>query len=226
MITSPRLPDSRTCALAAALIRGSGLRWRHHGIGLLQAYVVEGQGREYEHRLHVWHPSLCLPDMDDSGLIHDHRFFLESYVLFGAMHDTEIEPLPYPSPPEVERYEMYAIENARSKEAGGEGWIRKVSDETFMLARVKHVYNMGAHYSYPPERFHRSEVEELTVTLVTKSEPTGSSARLLARVGKTPTHAFADRPGRIKDVVVSRLARELLSKAAARLEEIARGVRT
>lgn len=70
MVTTPILADRMILALVARFLRSDTSNWRHHGIGLLQAYVLEGP---IEYRVHVWHPELRFVD-DDSGMIHDHRF--------------------------------------------------------------------------------------------------------------------------------------------------------
>ena len=139
-------------ALTAKLITSPELRWRHHGIGLLQAYLVEGRpGAELalglsdtETRIHVWHPSLRLAGMDDSGLMHDHRFDLESRVLLGAMHDTEIHLSQIltmtdgkdESADGGERLLVWKIQNARAKEETGEGWVKLESEAVFLAERV------------------------------------------------------------------------------------------
>src|SRR5690348_2835579 len=68
------------------------LSWRHAGFGALQAYIREGGEREL--RVHLWHPSLIKPGIEESGLCHDHRFYMRSSVLAGAILQTEfrLEP--------------------------------------------------------------------------------------------------------------------------------------
>jgi len=241
MHTTPRLPDPMLAALTAKLITSPELRWRHHGIGLLQAYLVEGRpGAELalglpdtETRIHVWHPSLRLAGMDDSGLMHDHRFDLESRVLLGAMHDTEIHLsqifptsaamrafLVRPSEGE-ERLLVWKIQNARAAKESGEGWVKLESEAVFRADRVSHVYSMGSSYTCKRGQFHRSDVEGLTVTLCTKRNQSSSPARLLAREGVTPRHAFADDPNRYHDAS-SPECRALIEEAALQLANIAR----
>jgi hypothetical protein len=200
VITEPRKPDPLTCALVGSLLTSSSLAWRHHGIGLLQAYVVQGPT---EYRLHVWHPELRFVD-EDSGMIHDHRFHLESRVLLGAIHDAEILLHPHDRGWIVPRpiYQVWEVENARKAAASGDGWVRKVEwgEPATVLDRaplctidtLDHVYSMGSRYAYPPRRFHRSTVEELTVTVCTKTLQQDVPARILAREGKTPKHGIGE----------------------------------
>jgi len=232
MHTTPRFPDPMLAALTAKLLTSPELRWRHHGIGLLQAYLVEGRPGgdpacgppDTETRIHVWHPSLRLSGMDDSGLMHDHRFDLESRVLLGAMHDTEIHLSqtfllrPYEG---EERLLVWKIQNARAKEETGEGWVKLESEAVFMAERVSHVYSMGSSYTCKRGQFHRSDVEGLTVTLCTKRNQSSSPARLLAREGVTPRHAFADDPNRYRDASGPE-CRALIEEASLQLAKIAR----
>lgn len=232
--TSPRPPDPIIAGLVSQLLRSPHLKWRHHGIGLLQAYIVEeASAGDVEQRIHVWHPSLRLPDMDDSGLIHDHRFDLESQVLLGTIRDTEIhiDPIAIGSrdPSELfeffgenagEFYDVYQIE--RSK-ASDDGWVKRANPDNlvYALTRTDHVYAMGSRYRYPKRAFHRTDVDELTVTLVTKRYQSPTPGRLLARIGKTPKHAFGNDPNRYLDTGNDQ-CRLLLAEAADRLEAIAR----
>lgn len=81
-MSGPNLGALRT--LLAGLL--THLTWRHHGIGVLQAYVREHQ--EPEMRVHIWHPSLVRKGIRDHGDAHDHRFDLESTVLVGNLYET------------------------------------------------------------------------------------------------------------------------------------------
>lgn len=86
------------------------LRWRHAGFGALQAYIREGDQREL--RVHLWHPSLVKPGIKESGLCHDHRFFLRSNVLVGSILQTEFEVWE-----DIEGdWETYAVTHARKAE--------------------------------------------------------------------------------------------------------------
>jgi hypothetical protein len=177
-----------TCALVGSLLDSSALRWRHHGIGLLQAYMLQGS---VEYRLHVWHPELRFVD-DDSGMIHDHRFRLDSWVLCGAIHDTKIVLHPNDKGWILPRpvYQVWEVENARKTEESGEGWVRKVDSELYTISETPNIYAEGARYGYPSRMFHRSEVKDLTVTLCTKTHHQDAPARILSRVGATPKHGI------------------------------------
>lgn len=235
METVPRSTDPSLAALVGRLMASGTLEWRHHGIGLLQAYVVQGP---VEYRLHVWHPDLRFVD-EDSGMIHDHRFELESRVLLGAIYDTEVVThradkgwvIPRPV------YQVWEVENARKAAMSGEGWVRKVGENepgvlSFLdgsplctIATYEHVYSQGARYTYPARKFHRSETKELTVTLVKKTGQDERPARILARVGATPKHGIGAPMMRVvarDDDVVDDPRERFIWEAADRLLELAR----
>lgn len=218
MITTPRAPDPLLAGTVAKLLL-SDMKWRHHKIGLLQAYVFEADsGVGMEMRIHVWHPDLCLSD-EDSGRTHDHRFRLRSTVLLGAMHDTEVDILELGTgltpPNDEEVYQMWEIQNARKAAASGEYWANIASKDLYTVRRTPHVYSMGATYTYPPRKFHRSSVEKLTVTICTKTEQSEEPARLLAKVGAVPKHAFD--PGPAHGVPEENRFDDILMEAAEKL---------
>lgn len=210
--------------LVGRLLLSDALVWRHHKIGLLQAYVAEADAPgDTEMRIHVWHPSLMLSD-EDSGVMHDHRFRLTSHVLLGAMHDTEIWPYPisqqdWLNPQPGGLYRVWNIQNARSAEKEGGHWVRLEDKENYSIVTSEHVYSEGSTYSYPPERFHRSFVRKLTVTVCTKKEQRDVPARLLAKLGTTPKHAFDPGAGHGK---IFEDHQDLLREASSRLLFIAR----
>lgn len=211
METTARDLDPALAALIGRMLLGRGLSWRHHGIGLLQAYVVEGP---VEFRIHVWHPELRFVD-DDSGMIHDHRFRLESQVLLGAIHDTEVLLHRHDKGWVVPRpiYQMWEVQNARQAAASGDGWVKKLDwgagqtitpDEApfvgglvngsplYTIDTVPSIYRSGSRYSYPARKFHRTETKELTVTLCKKSQQENVPARILAREGAVPKHGIGE----------------------------------
>jgi hypothetical protein len=81
---------------------------------MLQAYVLEGGQQEV--RVHVWHPALKLPGIDEAGLGHDHRFDMTSCVLIGQL--THVEILTSADP--AGGWKVYEVVNARKalKETG------------------------------------------------------------------------------------------------------------
>lgn len=187
-------------------------QYRHHGIGVLQGYVLEAEVPFSEYRLHVWDPQLRLPDMTDSGLIHDHRFELESTVLVGRIHHTVYT---------LERddrgaFQVWEVQHARAV-SDGVGWVKLESDQRFKHSTITMKYWGGQHYHFGKRRFHRTDVDELTVTFCKKRLQVDEPARILSRVGKEPRHGFDhDQNADLE------LKRDILDRARHKLAKIAR----
>jgi hypothetical protein len=155
------------------------LRWRHHGIGVLQAYLVEGA---HEVRVHVWHPDLVVPGIEHSGQIHDHRFHLRSSVLAGSLRHVEYRVREEHDGP----WRKYEVLNAR----------KGVTDPPaplpgkFHATRIPDDIKAGQSYEFPTGYFHATVVTEPCVTIVAKSNQTERQAIILAPAGAEPVHAF------------------------------------
>lgn len=160
------------------------LTWRHHGIGVLQAYVAEG--REPEVRVHVWHPRLVREGIVGQGDAHDHRFDLESTVIVGKL----FEDLYSPDPENARRFDVWHVENARSAGAdrGFDGDCHPIESDVGMTLTMR-VHPTGANYALGRSRFHRTWVDALAITVCTMREKRGQ-ARLLVPARTEPVHAF------------------------------------
>jgi hypothetical protein len=193
-----------------------GTQYRHHGIGVFQGYVLESDPPEPEYRVHVWHPELRLHDMTDSGLIHDHRFDLESTVLAGLVVHTvyPLETAP------AGTYQVWAVQNARAAaETNRVGWVEMDGTARYNspVPQTQKIV-AGQSYRFPKRRFHRTDVDRLTITLCKKERQETTPARILARYGKEPRHGFDH------EQVQTKRHREILSSARTRLQAIARGL--
>lgn len=171
------------------------LKWRHHGIGALQAYVSETV------RIHVWHDTLVLPGMRESGAIHDHRFDLESTVLVGGLTNREYgEDLPDGVP--LGEFDMYEVVKTSDRVAE----LRKIATRNFISVRET-LLGEGCTYTYPKRRFHESIHRGTTVTLVTKSNQEDCPPRILAPAGTDPVNALAARVDRATtDAIIAEAA--------------------
>lgn len=195
-------------------------RWRHHGIGALQAYVVEDA--EPEVRVHIWHPLLVREGIAESGAVHDHRFDLESTVLVGAIHETVFKTYPMSSDRsvaggsyDVARYETWRVENARSAGAskGFDGVCERDGD-LWDRTQTHRTHLAGETYWLRRATFHRTWIDDLAVTLCTMREKRGV-ARLLVERGKEPVHAFgAPARGDVIDGVIGEAVRALDARRA------------
>lgn len=193
IVTTRRAMDTREwralCgAVAFALPH---ISWRHSGLGVLQGYLHEGT--EHELRVHVWHRSLRRPGIDDSGLLHDHRFDLDSQVLVGTLHQDE-----YQLRGDTDgHWVLYEVLHARAKyeRSGGATFHEEPTLLTprFTTRSVRVHVPEGYAYHFPKRQFHGTRFDgELAVTLLTKSNQDELPARILAPLSVPLVHAFSD----------------------------------
>lgn len=181
------------------------IEWRHHGIGVLQGYLLEDY--EPEIRLHVWHPKLLKPGMDVSGDTHDHRFDMVSHVLCGMVIHEEVEPI---LDPEGD-HRMLALTHARAAaDTNYHGPTREVPGK-YKVVRQRLTIDEGNSYSYPAQHFHRSPLrDEVAVTVVEKYNQCPEQARLLFHKDHPPVMAFGHEPDQALISHVLQLARAAL----------------
>lgn len=193
--------DNRTLELLVArfLETAPFAAWRHHGIGVLQAYVAEQT--EPEVRIHVWHPDLVRPGIRESGSIHDHRFDLVSSVLVGKIRERVFET----TPDDDGDWQTWHVENARSAgvERGFDGDCSPLG-ATMRAKILERIHYPGDQYTLARHVFHETRVDELAVTLCTMRSKRGP-ARLLVPRGREPVHAFG---APASDAVIRRVLAE------------------
>jgi len=203
-IESNRTNDAMK-AMVLALI--PHLSWRHHGIGVLQGYVVEDA--EPEVRIHIWHDRLLKPGMDESGDIHDHRFRLVSHVLCGAVGHEEI--IPYEADDGV--WAMLKLTHARAAKENAYHGPTEPLEGRFHIKRIPFVIPSGYTYYFPAGRFHRSPLSGgVAVTCVVKQEQADTPARILYPMAKPPVMAFGHEMDWSVIGPVIQEAREALAK--------------
>lgn len=202
--------------------RAGALRWRRHGIGLIQAYVFGG-GDDFESRLHIWHPALVREGIEDHGDIHDHRFDLQSTVLYGyILHEeaTVTENL-------EGAYTVHQVTHARQNPTGE--FREAVMDvvpgplaptaERVDVKLTPLTILAGDTYTFKRGYFHRTRTDGLAVTLVTKTNQIDKGARILARGDRPPTPAFDPRD--TEDPALAGLILEVIHDAAKHLRRVA-----
>lgn len=174
------------CALVANAL--PNLQFRHHGIGVLQAYILENPS--YELRVHIWHPSLETPGISESGNIHDHRFDLISCVLLGSITHVEYDVCRW----DEGAYRMHSVVPARkAKVASGSYHMpREIDADRYDIIGREMTIIEGQSYRFPAQRFHKSISSQLAVTLVAKTNILQDvEARILSPIDKPCVHAFA-----------------------------------
>lgn len=190
-------------ALARALL--PSLSWRHHGIGVLQGYVCEGDAPEV--RLHIWHPELVKPGMNDSGAIHDHRFGLVSHVLSGGIAHEEC----FAEEDELGDHAMLRLTHARAAADSKFHGPTEPLPGRFRVRRNTMIIHAGSSYSFPAGHFHKTTPLGLAVTCVEKHEQKPVSARLLFPIARTPVMAFGHD---MNHVLCAQIIREAVEQLA------------
>lgn len=176
------------CGLVARLL--PYLTWRHSGLGMLQAYVHEGETDEL--RVHVWCAELERPGIRDSGLLHDHRFDLTSQILVGALDQVEYSL----QPSEAGAWQLHAVVHARAaaggKHAPNDGLVTLLPTR-YSAEQHSVALRAGDAYSFPKQEFHGTFLQShYAVTVMTKSQQEEVPARIMAPYGQPVVHAFAD----------------------------------
>ena len=170
------------------------LEWRHSGLGMLQAYIKEGEGDEL--RVHVWDRRLRRERIEDAGLLHDHRFDMTSTILLGILRQQEVHLRPYDQ--RVDPYaDAYSIYEIRSNYRKSKNSAAIVETPGAWEAHFRNVdLEAGDQYDYPRGEFHGTytpgdlDVWGPTVTVIRKTNQLDVPARIVAPVGVTVVHAF------------------------------------
>jgi hypothetical protein len=180
------------------------MRWRHHGLGMLQSELSDTL------RIHVWSPELRTIPETNLRCCHDHRFDLESAVVAGSIIDTPyivlIGAQPYLATSRYDvgffRTEAFSIIHAKEQNGVaddcaslGEAWAKELPSVT---------YNSGTGYRIARRDWHTTRVAGVTVTVVYRSNFDDKPARVLG-YGKS---------GIVRDSDL-RLARRVLEEAYA-----------
>lgn len=185
------------------------VRWRHHGIGVLQGYVREGVNPEV--RLHIWSRRLIKPGIDQSGDIHDHRFTMISHVLYGQVEHEEFIETADPNG----EYTMMSLTHARAAADSLYHGPTEPIEGRYSASRRWFTIHAGKSYIFLAKRFHRSPLavsDDVAVTCVEKHGQTDAPARLLHPVDRPPVMAFGHRPDEalVREIVA--LAKDRLSR--------------
>lgn len=195
------------------------LKWRHHGIGALQAYLPGGEGGNPERRVHVWDPRLVREGIRDCGDAHDHRFDLISHVLLGELPEVLYMP-PGPSDAGLAGFswmDAWEVQNARAAgpEKHFDGTCR-YAGQSSALKPVLRVHSAFSSYSIPRGVIHATRPTGLAMTLCEMHDKQGQ-ARIWTPQGKEPVHAFGP-PGNFP-------IQEVLQSALSMIDQLRRVIR-
>lgn len=170
------------------------LQWRHHGTGMLQAYIPGSR----DTRIHVWHPSLLLPGMSESGGMHNHRFALTSNVLFGQIDHARLDVT-------ADKRGGHVVWDIGLASKSVDKDLLPIEYVTVRVA-LREVFGAGSDYTLAKWAYHHAQPLGLAMTLVNlidKDEE--KSASLLAPVGRRPVTAFRpqtdENAGMILDIL-------------------------
>lgn len=164
------------------------LRWRRHGIGVLQGYLYEGERREA--RIHIWHPELALAGISESGNCHNHRFSFASTVLVGAVRNTRW----YLTPDQRGDHVLYDFVHARLHTDENRAEMARVEEQRYLVGKSVTWILAGHRYEFARGDYHDTWCNELTVTLVEKFDQVEEKARVCAPLDKPPVPAFSGPP--------------------------------
>jgi hypothetical protein len=187
-------------------INFEGMKWRHHGLGMLQGELDE------KLRVHVWHPRLVRMDSTSYRRVHDHRFDILSAVILGHVIDVRyVVSTELPIKVLMSRFSrtsMWEIKHAKIQ-AGvhpgcstatdatkiGTAWVREESRSSF---------GAGSVYDIERRKFHTTEVTGLAVTMVYRSNFDDRLARVLGEADADGSISSAmvggPEPKRMKDL--------------------------
>jgi hypothetical protein len=185
----PKALNPAFAATAVRLVKCVSFRdliWRWHGLGMLQAELDE------EVRVHVWHESLRKIPRGNPRCIHDHRFRIDSAVVVGCIVDHPYIVLIGEQPflqtgGEFFKTDAFEIRHAKAQTGAddavelGDAWAKETPG-------VRHA--AGSTYVIRRRDWHTTHVEELTVTVVFRSEFDDKPARVL---GHSKTGIVADK---------------------------------
>lgn len=203
---------------AMALQAMGSMKWRHHGIGVLQGYLSEASDPEI--RLHIWSRRLLKPGMDISGDAHDHRFNMVSHVLCGVIFHEELTPVPA----DDGDHRMLSLTHARAAADNNFHGPTTELGGTFKVHRRMHQIPAGSSYTFPALHFHRSPLfggmDDIAVTVIEKHQQQDVQARILYPAAHPPVMAFGHA---MDDALVSEaVSRARIALALAQADAAAR----
>jgi hypothetical protein len=162
------------------------LQWRHHGVGLLQAYMPERADIPHPRRVHLWHHSLVKPGIVDSGSKHNHRFELRSLVVNGLLLNTDL----FPKDDKYGDHRIWRIAGASDRAKA----VLQPMERVPIEEGIQCEFSEGTQYGLKKWKYHWArqpdDFDSITITLVDIIAKSKGWANLIAPFDKPPKHAF------------------------------------
>lgn len=169
--------------------------WRWHGLGMLQRELSEGT------RIHIFHPRLLRVPDAHFRRVHDHRFDIDSLVLVGELVDVAYDV-------------FFAADNEPNTKCWGIRHAKmQTGDDVSDLGPVRAVEiarerrPVGTSYHIPRRRFHTTVVDDLAITVVSRTNFDRNDARVLGDVAHSAIAGNHSPIKRDDDVVAGVLDR-------------------
>lgn len=149
---------------------------RLHPNGFIQYDLPSGEGR-----MHVWHPDLPVAQIVHTP-IHDHTFDFTSRIILGRLTHVTFDFCAGAGPYQLHGARVIRDEDTRLEPLGVFG---------DMFEDKRRVFDAGDQYSFAHGRFHLSEGDGLTATIMTKTA-TGllPFPRIAVPIGVDPDNNF------------------------------------
>jgi hypothetical protein len=148
-----------------------------HGLGFIQLILPANR------RLHVWHPKLPRRDCYEHSAIHNHRFGFVSRVLKGTQINVPVD---------IElvkdgTHQVISHNGPRSAFGGRESYPVA---ECNIYENDAQVIPSGGEYAISPGAYHHTPVNDIVITLMTKTGETAIHANSIIRKGVEFHQAF------------------------------------
>ena len=166
------------------------LSWRRHGIGCLQAYISEKTDPEI--RVHIWHDKAIRENIRNRGDIHNHRFLLESTVLYGNLDHIVYNPFVIESIDDDSRrqkWKLFNVVNYR-KDPQARYKLQNILEGSISIDKYHRICE-GQKYVFEKGAFHKTIANGLCITYVVKRDQDSNiKANIVAKADFPVIHAF------------------------------------
>lgn len=153
-------------AVLAILDKADQYEWSVQGLGMLRHYI-RGQGR-----LHIWDSKLRYPG---ASLIHNHSWDLRSTVVAGRLVNTRFQ---------IDPVVGYKFKTQRLVTGYKTHMVSQVED-VLLLPDPREIYLPGDDYVQTAKVIHQTEADDVTVTLMERTEDVDGEADVFWPAGES-----------------------------------------